>query len=88
MISAKLSGRIYTADLDDNADVVKYKREVLAVKAGDQVCVKYADRTQPEIMPDGTISKDDSTFVYYVENCVDIIGMPNKMADERTPEFN
>ena len=83
-----LPGRIYTADLDDNADVVKYKREVLAVKAGDQVCVKYADRTHPSIMPDGTIGKDDSTSVYYVENCVDILGMPNKMADQRTPKFN
>ena len=39
-------------------------------------------------MPDGTIGKDDSTSVYYVENCVDILGMPNKMADQRTPKFN
>ena len=83
-----MPGRVYTADADENADVVKYKREVLAVKAGDQVCVKYHDRTQPAIMPDGSVGKEDSSSDYLIENCVDIIGMPNKMADERTPKFN
>ena len=83
-----MPGRVYTADADENADVVKYKREVLAVKAGDQVCVKYHDRTQPAIMPDGSVGKEDSSSDYLIENCVDIIGMPNKMADQRTPKFN
>ena len=83
-----MPGRIYTADADKNADVVKYKREVLSVKAGDQVCVKYLDRTQPAIMPDGSVGKVDSSYVYYIENCVDILGMPNKMDDERAPKFN
>ena len=83
-----MPGRVYTADADENSDVVKYKREVLAVKAGDQVCVKYHDRTQPAIMPDGSVGKEDSSSAYLIENCVDIIGMPNKMADERIPKFN
>ena len=83
-----MPGRVYTADADENADVVKYKREVLAVKAGDQVCVKYHDRTQPAIMPDGSVGKEESSSDYLIENCVDIIGMPNKMADQRTPKFN
>lgn len=83
-----MPGRVYTADADENTDVVKYKREVLAVKAGDQVCVKYHDRTQPAIMPDGSVGKEESSSDYLIENCVDIIGMPNKMADQRTPKFN
>ena len=83
-----LPGRVYTADMSDNADVVKYKREVISVTHGDKLCVKYSDRTQPSIMPDGSVGKTDSTSVHYIENCVDIIGMPNKMADERTPKFN
>ena len=83
-----LPGRVYTADSDDNADVVKYQREVISVRAGDKLCVKYYDRTQPSIMPDGSVGKTDSDSDYIIENCVDIIGMPNKMADERTPKFN
>jgi hypothetical protein len=83
-----LPGRVYTADSDDNADVVKYQREVISVRAGDKLCVKYYDRTQPSIMPDGSVGKTDSDSEYIIENCVDIIGMPNKMADERTPKFN
>ena len=55
-----LPGRIYTEDLEnDNVNVVKFKREVIGVTAGDQLCVKYNDRTQPEILPDGTPGKTD-----------------------------
>ena len=83
-----LPGRVYTDDMTKNADVVKYKREVMSVQPGDQVCVKYEDRTQPAILPDGSRGQDESSSIYYIENCVDILGMPNKMADERTPKFN
>ena len=67
---------------------LKYQREVISVRAGDKLCVKYYDRTQPSIMPDGSVGKTDSDSEYIIENCVDIIGMPNKMADEITPKFN
>ena len=83
-----LPGRVYTDDMTKNADVVKYKREVMSVKPGDQVCVKYGDRTQPAIMPDGSTGQNESSSIHYIENCVDILGMPNKMADERIPKFN
>ncbi len=83
-----LPGRVYTGDLSENADVVKYHREVLGVNPGDKVCVKYYDRTQPAIMPDGSVGRTDSVADYAIEKCVDILGMPNKMADERAPIFN
>ena len=39
-------------------------------------------------MPEGSVGNTDSDSEYIIENCVDIIGMPNKMADERAPIFN
>ncbi len=83
-----LPGRIYTEDLEnDNVNVVKFKREVIGVTAGDQLCVKYNDRTQPEILPDGTPGKTDENSEYHITKCVDILGLA-QMSDTRSPTFN
>ena len=73
--------------IDISAIVLNWKRflpeTVFLCPNGHETC---------SINPNGfqwfDIGKDDSTSVYYVENCVDILGMPNKMADQRTPKFN
>ena len=79
-----LPGRVYTVSLDDqDVNPVKFQREVLGVRDGDQICVQYSDRTQPEVLPNGELGISEQTSVYHVTNCVDILAMPNEMASAR-----